>query len=370
MPMIRRRARTSAIDVTSSRMPIANGPVTGVRRFGLVLFLAGVFPASLAAQAQTPIVTERLDSTRASVWRDVSYLASAPLNGRATGSAGNESARVYLTQRYRSLQINPAFKSGICDSVGACVFSYQQSFRLLPMTLRLAGIDSNALAFNVAAAIPGTDSVLQHQWIVIGAHYDHLGQTGYGALDHRSATRPHLGADDNASGTAAVLELAARLANSPMRRSVLLVHFGAEELGLFGSKAFVLNAPVSVDSMVAMFNFDMIGNLRGRRLQLRAMESSRDWDGIIDSVGTPGRLGVERIKDPDPFQARSDHQSFSRMGVPVLHFFTGTHGAYHTSEDTVSRLDMNGMLTVIDYAERVIRRVGDGAGVPARSAYR
>jgi Zn-dependent M28 family amino/carboxypeptidase len=97
----------------------------------------------------------------------------------------------------------------------------------------------------------------------------------------------------------------------------------------------VLNAPVSVDSMVAMFNFDMIGNLRGRRLQLRAMESSRDWDGIIDSVGTPGRLGVERIKDPDPFQARSDHQSFSRMGVPVLHFFTGTHGAYHTSEDTV-----------------------------------
>jgi hypothetical protein len=182
-------------------------------------------------------VTERLDSTRASVWRDVSYLASAPLNGRATGSAGNESAPGLSDAAVPIFADQPRLQVRICDSVGACVFSYQQSFRLLPMTLRLAGIDSNALAFNVAAAIPGTDSVLQHQWIVIGAHYDHLGQTGYGALDHRTATRPHLGADDNASGTAAVLELAARLANSPMRRSVLLVHFGAEELGLFGSKA-------------------------------------------------------------------------------------------------------------------------------------
>lgn len=345
-------------------MPIDTGRVIGAGHIGVAMLLASVWSASLAAQTQTQ--SERVESTRTIVLRDLSYLAGAPLNGRATGSAGNDSARVYLTRRYREMQLDPAFRTGRCDATGACEYSYVQSFRVPPMVLRLAGIDTGALAFNVAAAIPGTDPELQQQWIVIGAHYDHLGQTGYGALDERAATQPHLGADDNASGTAAVLELALRLANSPMRRPVLLVHFGAEELGLYGSKAFVLNAPAPADSMVAMFNFDMIGQLRSRRLQLRALESARDWDRVVDSVRVGGGLAIERVRDPDPMRAQSDHRAFAMMGVPVLHFFTGTHGAYHTRNDTVDRLDVDGMLAVIDYAERLIRRVGDGVRVPSR----
>lgn len=349
-------------------MRLEIGRVIDGCRCGVTLVLAGILSASVGAQTQTQTQTvgERAESTRTTVLRDLRYLAGAPLKGRATGSAGNDSARVYLTRRFREMQIDPAFRTSRCDPTGACEYSYVQSFQVPPAVLRLAGIDTGALAFNVAAAIPGTDPELQQQWIVIGAHFDHLGVTGYGALDERTATQPHLGADDNASGTAAVLELALRLANSPMRRPVLLVHFGAEELGLYGSKAFVLNAPAPADSMVAMFNFDMIGQLRSRRLQLRALESARDWDRVVDSVRADGRLAVERVRDPDPMRAQSDHLSFALMGVPVMHFFTGTHGAYHTRNDTVDRLDVDGILAVIDYAERVIRRVGDGVRVPTR----
>jgi Zn-dependent M28 family amino/carboxypeptidase len=178
---------------------------------------------------------------------------------------------------------------------------------------------------------------------------------------------PHLGADDNASGTAAVLELARRLARAPMRRPVLFVNFSAEELGEIGSLVFVLNAPIPVDSIVSMFNFDMVGRLRSGHLDLYGLRSSHDWRRLVDSANTQPRLALDKYDELDRPRSGSDHDRFFVFGVPVLHFFTGLHADYHTKNDTFDRINFDGMIQVIDFAERVIRSVGDRADVPART---
>jgi hypothetical protein len=317
-----------------------------------------LFSVSAPATAQSSIAKEARDSSRAALVRDVSYLASERLAGRATGSPGNDSASVYLARSYQAMQVSAVVKTKRCDSAGACQLSYLQGFHPPAFVLRRAGIDTTATAFNVVAAVEGTDPTLAGEWLVIGAHYDHLGRTGFGVLDPYFASEPHLGADDNASGTAAVLEIARRLASAPMRRPVMFVNFGAEELGEFGSADFVAHSPIPLDSIIAMFNFDMVGHLGDRRLQLFGLGSSREWGRIIDSANVQPVLRLDRHDEMDQQGTGSDHDSFNRVGVPAVLFFTGLHSAYHTKEDTIDRIDFDGMMSVIDFAERIIRSVG------------
>ena len=317
------------------------------------------------AGAQPPLPSR--DSTIAALKRDLTYLASPALAGRATGSPGVDSAAQYLAKRYVSMMADAVLKTKQCDSAGDCRRTYFQPFRPPAYVLARAGIDTLAIAFNIVASAEGFDTTLSRQWLVVGAHYDHLGRTGYGARDRTYATEPHLGADDNASGTAAILELARRFVNLPMRRPVLFVNFGSEELGEFGSSVFVENAPFPPDSMVAMFNFDMVGHLRGGKVQLYGLGSSGDWSRVIDRANAEDKLALDRHSELDPRGSGSDHDNFARAGVPVVHFFTGTHSAYHTKDDTVEQIDFDGMTKVIDFAEHVIRLVGDGAVRPARA---
>ena len=202
---------------------------------------------------------------------------------------------------------------------------------------------------------------MRNSYIVIGAHYDHIGLTGFGALDPLFAYTVHPNADDNASGTVALLELARRFSALPMSRRVLFVHFSGEELGLLGSAAFVRQAPFPMDSIAAMFNFDMIGQLRDGRLDVLGIGSARDRQRVIDSTGiltgiTQRRQVAMGIAGSG---SGSDHMSFGLSGVPVLHFFARLHVAYHARRDTVERLNLAGMLSVIDVTERLIRVVGD-----------
>lgn len=338
--------------------------VTVVRANLLALMFGTAFCPAIAQPAPS---SDARDSTRAALVRDIAYLASELLEGRATGSAGGDSAANFLAKAYLAMQVAPVLTSGDCDTAGACRLTYFQVFRPPVTALTAAGIRADALAFNVIAGMLGTDSTLRGQWLVVGGHYDHLGRTGLGARDLSMKRAPHLGADDNASGTAAVLELARRLSSSPMRRPVMFVNFGAEELGLVGSTLFVQIPPVPVDSISAMFNFDMVGHLGGGRLLLRGLASSADWRFILDTATAGLRLPIEPDFYDDPSQAGSDHAPFSAVGVPVVHFFTGLHDAYHTRFDTVAGIDVDGMMKVIDFAERVIRLVGDGNRTPARS---
>jgi aminopeptidase YwaD len=198
---------------------------------------------------------------------------------------------------------------------------------------------------NIVAVLPGADPSLKEDRIVIGAHYDHLGLGHFGALDRESEGKVHPGADDNASGTAVLLDLARRFARLPAKpaRTLIFVAFSGEELGLYGSRYYVEHAE-SIGSTKAMINLDMVGRLRDDRVTVFGTRSSTDFSKEVLAGAEP--LGL-KIGESDDV-GRSDHMSFYSKRIPVLHFFTGSHSDYHRSSDTWDKLNVEGMARVSD----------------------
>jgi hypothetical protein len=283
--------------------------------------------------------------------RDATWLSRDALEGRATGTPGNDTAAAYVARRFAALGLHPLGTDG-----------FFQPFEARPV---LAGGGSHGQppaglpTRNVVGLLPGSDAALAGQYIVIGAHHDHLGRTGIGALDADSAHAIHNGADDNASGTSTVMELARLLARRPPARSVLFVTFSAEELGLLGSRHFVEHSPVPLDSVVAMLNFDMVGRLRDHRLILNGTATALEMRPIIDSANASGGEDSLRITANGDGFGPSDHSSFYGAGVPVLHFFTNLHDDYHRASDDAHRLDAAGMARVAGLAEGIARAIAD-----------
>lgn len=188
--------------------------------------------------------------------------------------------------------------------------------------------------------------------LVLGAHYDHLGFGEYGGSRHRGEPLIHNGADDNASGTAGLLALARYWAQqSDSRFNFLFLAFSGEEMGLLGSAYFVRHPLVPLDSVVAMFNMDMIGRLQDstRQLGVHGVGTALEWMPMVDSLAGP-----LRIKASSAGTGSSDHQSFYLQDVPVLHFFTGTHEDYHKPSDDADRLNYHGMQLVLEYIARLV----------------
>jgi len=200
--------------------------------------------------------------------------------------------------------------------------------------------------------------------VVLGAHYDHLGRWTFGALDADAGAVIRNGADDNASGTAAVLELARLLARRPVKRSVIIALFSGEELGLLGSQHLVEHFPVPLDSVVAMLNFDMVGRMRDRKLIVYGTATAAELPALVDSANRAaaaaagGREPLAITATGDGFGS-SDHSSFYAKNIPVLHFFTNVHDDYHRASDDVERVDAGGTARVVEVAERIVRAVGD-----------
>ena len=208
-----------------------------------------------------------------------------------------------------------------------------------------------ARADNVVGVLPGADPVMANQNIVIGAHYDHLGFGDYGARNRSTVGEIHHGADDNASGTAVLLELARRITRLPAKpaRTIIFVAFSAEELGLFGSRHFVERAE-SIASTKAMINLDMVGRLRDHRLTVFGARSGDRLNDLITAGAA--NLGLE-IGQSDEVE-RSDHMSFYNKKVPVLHLSTGVHQDYHRPSDTWEKLSIEGMARISDLALLVV----------------
>jgi hypothetical protein len=219
-------------------------------------------------------------------------------------------------------------------------------------------------ALNVLALLPGSEPALAGETVVVGAHYDHLGWGGEGSLapDGREI---HNGADDNASGTATLVEVAGSLAQGPRPgRSILFMAFSGEEKGLLGSGHYV-NAPVRpLESTVAMINMDMVGRLRENTLTVYGLATAEEWEGLLaeenGALPQPFRLSLI----PDGY-GPSDQSSFYGKGIPVLHFFTNTHEDYHRPSDDWHKLNLEGMSRIGDLVADVALRL---AGTPARGA--
>lgn len=286
--------------------------------------------------------TETLHADSARLRADVEYLASDALEGRGTGTAGNDSAAAYVARRYASLGLR-------ATSAG-----YLQPFTARPAMSAHTGGTAQFPTQNVVAFLEGRDPALRGQVIVIGAHIDHLGRAATSALDPEARDAIRNGADDNASGTAAVLELARLMRANPPRRSVLFANFSGEEMGLLGSQYFVEHSPVPVDSIVAMLNFDMVGRLRGDSLIVYGVATATELPALLDSANAG--LGLHVRGMGDGFGA-SDHSSFFAKGMPVLHFFTNIHEDYHRATDDASRINAAGAARVVTLAERVVRQL-------------
>ena len=318
-------------------------------RFALVL---------LALAACRPVTAARPGNDTAGaaerIMTDVRYLASDALEGRATGTPGADSAAAYVARRLKALGLRPV--------AGA---DYVRPFVAQSAELAHLGQQFEIPARNVVALVPGRDPALRAQVVVLGAHYDHLGRSPRSALDPGANDAIRNGADDNASGTAAVLELARRFVRHPARRTVVVALFDGEELGLLGSREFVEHPPVPLDSVQAMLNFDMVGRLRNDRLIVYGTSSAAELPAIIDSANA-GPLQLTELRALGDGTGPSDHSSFYLKGVPVLHFFTDIHPDYHRATDDADKLNAPGEARVVTFAERVARAVADR---PARLTY-
>ena len=210
---------------------------------------------------------------------------------------------------------------------------------------------------NVVAMLPGNDPVLKDQFVVIGGHYDHLGMGGPGSGSRAVDTvGVHNGADDNASGISAVIQLAEKLADEKEnKRSIIFAAFGAEEMGLVGSKAFTNEPPVDLEKVDAMFNFDMVGRLdTANALSIGGTKTSKETEEILTDLNTVFKLAFsgEGI-------GPSDHASFYLQNIPVFFFSTGAHPDYHTPQDDADRINYEGAKAVMDYAEKVVLEVAN-----------
>jgi Tol biopolymer transport system component len=222
---------------------------------------------------------------------------------------------------------------------------------------------SYANAENVVGMIPGRGA-LAKEVIVVGAHYDHLGHGGHGSM-RPNDTGIHNGADDNASGTSAVMVAAQRLQellkDAKNRRTVMLSFFAAEEVGLGGSSYLVDHLPVPLANIKAMVNLDMVGDMRDEKLVALGSESAPQWQPLLDRLGPELQLHVAAGGDG---YGPSDQTSFYAKQIPVLHFFTGTHERYHTPDDDADFVNFAGAARIAELTARVAEALARGEVTP------
>ena len=302
-----------------------------IDKFLRVTTLAVVSAAVLAPPASAQAAQER-------ILTDIRYLADDAREGRGTGTAGLDSAAAYIAKQFSLAGLQSAGSDG-----------FFQPFTIDPTAPAVAhsGLGGSAVK-NVIGLIPGRGS-LAGQVVVLGAHYDHLGMGGANSLDPDSAGVVHNGADDNASGTVALIEAARILSqrSAPEMRTIVFVAFTAEEIGLIGSDHYVKNPIVTNDSSYAMLNFDMVGRLRDDRLITGGTGSAPELPQLLDSVNTGYGLTLSPMEDP---WGSSDHSSFYAAGIPVIHFLTDTHEDYHRTTDDWDKINIAGIERVSMYA--------------------
>ena len=266
------------------------------------------------------------------VLADVRFLAADAQEGRGVGTAGLARSSDYIRDGFARAGLQVSFQDFTIPRDAPAV---------LHTTL------GGSAARNVVAVIPGASPALKGQLVVVGAHYDHLGLGGFGALD--TNTSVHNGADDNASGTAALLEIGRMLGNRrpAPARTIVLVAFSAEELGTLGASYFAQHSvPLPIDSLYAMLNLDMVGRLRNARLMALGAATAKEFPPLLDSLNTPARFDLRASGDG---WGPSDHSVFFATRRPVLHFFTDLHEDYHRATDDWEKLNIGGIVQVSQF---------------------
>ncbi len=277
------------------------------------------------------------------IQKHIKYLSSDKLKGRGTGTREELTAANYIASNFKKLKLQPK------GNISSYLYSY--SFKR-PKTPHDTVGGEVVQSFNVAAYLDnGADNT-----VVIGAHYDHLGLgTDHNSLDANPEGKIHNGADDNASGTAGVLELARYFSENKRKEkfNFLFICFSGEELGLYGSKKFCDNPTIDLAKVNYMINMDMIGRLNDstKKLIVYGVGTAPDWVPLIDK--TPSEFS---IKKDSAGIGPSDQTSFYLKNIPVLHFFTGQHSDYHKPSDDWQKINFKGEKAVLEYIIKIIEQ--------------
>lgn len=271
----------------------------------------------------------------------IAYLASDDMKGRLAGSPQEARAAAYIADHFDKFGLTPASEDG----------RFYQFFTLEgPMVQAMQMEDHTSR--NVIAYVRGTET--PQRWIIIGAHYDGQGEGGFISMDGDNGKKIHNSADDNASGVAGLLELAHYFSDNPAQKSILFITFSGEELGLLGSRYFVENPVIDLDSADAMINLDMIGRLKENTLSIMGTGSSDIWLNLMNEIGVSDSLEIQTV---DSGTGASDHAPFYESEIPVLHYFTGTHENYHRASDTSDKINYRGTVKVIDHVTALVKNL-------------
>ncbi len=229
----------------------------------------------------------------------------------------------------------------------------------IKISLQVELVREKAQSVNILGFIPASSPT--DQTLIIGAHYDHLGMGIEGSLAPNS-NQIHNGADDNASGVSAILELARTLSanRKNLTKNILFIAFGGEELGVLGSSEFVKNPVVTLKDVIAMLNLDMVGRLRESRLIIGGTGTSPLWKGLLVDANPENLKLVFNESGSGP----SDHMRFYSKDIPVLFFFTGAHAQYHKPGDDPNTINYEGLKTVSDYVYRVVEEIQHNEEAP------
>lgn len=292
-------------------------------------------------------------SGKSNIKEDVTFLADDRLEGRQTGTDGEKKAAEFIANRFKEMGLT-----------GKGTNDFYQEFSFLPKTDPHSEVkfttneDGTITGRNVIAYLDNKAT----NTIIIGAHFDHLGYGGEGSLYRDSIKVIHNGADDNASGTAVMLDLARKLKDKNTNNNYLFMAFSGEEMGLLGSNYFVKNPTIDTKAVSYMINMDMVGRLKkDSTLAVYGTGTSPMFKQVLKAHNNKFKL-IENKSGVGP----SDHTSFYLADIPVLHFFTGQHEDYHKPSDDFEKLNYQGMNTISEYIFDVITDLDDNGKLAFR----
>ncbi len=280
------------------------------------------------------------ESLLADLKADVTFLAADDLGGRAIGTEGEQKAAEYLAKEFEKIRLEPKGTEGFFQP-------FTVSKPSNPHEEAVIGTDGAGVT---GRNVVGFLDKKADKTIVIGAHFDHLGMGGQGSL-HRGDSAIHNGADDNASGTAALLALAKILKHEELSSNVLFIAFSGEENGLWGSNYYVKNPTIDLQTVNYMINMDMVGRLKeDNSLAINGVGTSPGFPPVFDAINADSLKLVTSESGTGP----SDHTSFYLQDLPVLHFFTGQHEDYHKPSDDSELINYEGLVKVVRYISRLV----------------
>ncbi len=305
------------------------------------LVLLATICGPIAGMAQTSKPVPATPPAEAELRSLVTALCDPALGGRVVGSKGIDKAAEMVAASFETAGLKPAGDTS----------SWYQSFtpegpKIIDAVLLPAGAKWGQMTLrNVIGMIPGTGDGC----IIVGAHYDHLGLSAQGSV--------YPGADDNASGVAALCDIAKTLAAEPARkRSIVFIAFSGEEEGMLGSLWYVEHPVLPLESTIAMINLDTVGRMEGRRLLVLSASTAVELPDAFRGINL--EYGFD-LAVPEKGPLGSDHVPFVSKGVPAAHLFTGANADYHRTTDTPEKINYEGLREIAAFTAETVRFLAD-----------